>query len=82
METLAKNRLNNLLSTFSVTNGKRQKIKNVMQVKKAAVRWCFSKWVFLKMLQYSQKNICAEVSFSILQAYNFIKRDCNTGGFL
>ena len=34
-----------------------------LPVLEAAVRRCFSKWVFLKISQYSHKNNCVEVSF-------------------
>ena len=43
---------------------------------------CFSKQLFLKISQYSQKNTCVGVSFLIhLHACNFIKRNSDTGGF-
>ena len=34
-----------------------------VQLEKAAVRRCSSKWVFLKISQISQENTCVEVSF-------------------
>ena len=53
--------------------------------KEAVIRRCSVKKVFLKILESSQENTCASVSFLIkLQAKtcNFIKKDSGTGVFL
>ena len=41
----------------------RQIVNNWDWLPEAAARWCFSKYVFLKISQYYQKNNCVIVSF-------------------
>ena len=62
-------------------NKQKQSFANVLQnsisvgvSSEAVARGCFSKKVFLKISQYSQKNTCVRVSFSQAKAYNFNKR--------
>ena len=46
----------------------------------------FSKYIFLKFMEYSQKNICARILSSSkvqdLRPATLLKRDFNTGVFL
>ena len=52
---------------------------NVLEIAKAVVRSCLTKYVFLKIWQNSNKNsLCARVSFLIklqVSTYSFIKKD-------
>ena len=51
----------------------------------AVVHRCSSKQMFLKISQFTQENTCVGVSFNKvagLMAWNFIKKDSNTGIFL
>ena len=58
------------------------RIHYLLRFIRSSSRRCFSKQLFLKISQYSQKNTCVGISFLIhLHACNFIKRNSGTGGF-